>query len=85
MATPSGGGRGRTPFRFPARYAGTCGCCGQDFPVSTEVEYNQDNVLVIVDCVGAQGIPSDKEQAEARAKRCPVCFIVHATWQEGCY
>lgn len=85
MATPSGGGRGKTPFNFPARYAGTCGCCGSDFAVGTVVEYNPDNVLVVKDCLGAQGVPSEAEQAAARAKRCPVCFIVHAPHQEGCY
>lgn len=84
MATPAGGGKGQHPFRFPARYAGVCGCCGTDFTVGTQVEYNPDNVLVIVECEGAQLVPDDAEQAEARAKRCDKCFLVHGKAQEEC-
>lgn len=84
MATPAGGGKGPHPFRFAARYAGTCACCGADFAVGTRVEYDPENNLVVVDCVGAQGVPSEAEQAEARAKRCDRCFLVHAKAQEEC-
>lgn len=80
----AGGGKGKRPFHFPARYAGTCGCCGTPFAVGTEVEYGLENVLVIADCPGAQGIPTEAEQAEARAKRCDRCFLVHAKAQEEC-
>lgn len=83
MATPAGGGKGRHPFRFPARYAGVCGCCGSKFAAGDEVEYGLDNVLVIVECQGNR-VPTEAEQAEARAKRCPSCFLVHAKAQREC-
>lgn len=77
-------GKGQTPFGFPARHAGFCGCCGTDFAVDTRVEYDPDNVLVIKDCEGAQLVPDEFDQAEARAKRCPSCFLVHAKRQTEC-
>lgn len=76
MATPAGGGKGQHPFRFAARYAGICGCCGQGFAVGEQVEYDPDNVLVIVDCEGAQ-LLSDEPA-------CTKCFLVHAKAQEEC-
>lgn len=84
MATPRGGGRGQHPFRFRAKYAGRCGCCGTEFGVGDEVEYGLDNVLVIVECEGGGQVPTEQEQAEARAKRCPSCFLVHAPAQKEC-
>lgn len=78
-------GKGKEPFRFRARYAGTCACCGQDFSISTPIKYNGSNEIIVVDCLGAQGIPTEQEAAEARAKRCPSCFTVHAPHQEECY
>lgn len=79
MATPAGGGKGQTPFTFPARYEGVCGCCGQDFAVGTTVEYGPDNVLVIKDCEGAQLLLDDPERPA-----CTKCFLVHAKAQEEC-
>lgn len=78
MATPAGGGKGQQPFRFAARYAGVCGCCGQDFAVGTQVEYDPDNVLVIVGCEGAQLLD------EPDRPPCTKCFLVHAKHQEEC-
>lgn len=83
MATPRGGGRGQHPFRFKAKYAGRCGCCGSEFTVGEEVEYGVDNVLVIVECQGNR-VPTDAEQAEARANACGSCFLVHAPGQKEC-
>lgn len=74
-----GGGRGQTPFNFPARYAGECACCGWEFAVGTLVEYNPDNVLVIKDCSGDppwRDVPSEPA--------CAKCFLVHAKAQEEC-
>lgn len=74
-----GGGRGQTPFNFPAQYAGICGCCGSDFPAGTVVEYDPDNVLVIKGCEGAQLLADEPSQPA-----CAKCFLVHAKAQEEC-
>lgn len=83
MATPRGGGRGQHPFRFKAKYAGRCGCCGSEFTVGEEVEYGLDNVLVIVECQGNR-VPTDAEQEAARRDKCSSCFLVHAPAQKEC-
>lgn len=58
---------------FSAKYAGTCGDCGQDFPPSTPVTYQGDLGVCHVRCPGAAAVCPKCHMALPLTGRCDDC------------
>lgn len=64
---------------FLAEYKGVCACCDTAFAPGTEVTYDSEGNLLVVQCPNAEPATLTPEQRAAlRAKMCPSCFMVHA-------
>jgi hypothetical protein len=65
---------------FAAQYAGKCACCEEWFHAGTDVLYDAEGKLVVVDCPNA--IPgehlTEEQRRKVRAAMCDKCFCVHA-------
>lgn len=85
---------------FAVSFAFTCSCCDERYPKGTTGRYGNTGKLIAAECpnlpdseidvdlnvqAGSDNyVPTEAEQAQARAQRCGKCFLVHAKHQEDC-
>lgn len=64
---------------FAAKYPGKCTRCGDGFAVGDPIYYDSENQIIahLGKCEPAQPDPLLMSVEEARATRCPRCFLIH--------
>lgn len=73
------------PFR--ARWSGKCVRCGEQFDQGTPIRYSigTQSSYVHADPCAPETVVTEMTPEQARAARCPSCFLLHAPGQKECW